>query len=932
MLKVMFQKLFAKKWMTVCLLAGIVLLISSVASFPMYKNAALNRMLQDEFRSELSNTGVWPATARFNVVASQKTGTEPIFAAEETAKELFREMGVTEKELVKFYTINNTSVTSTLGRKEINDLAVRVGFYSNLSEHATVLSGEMFSEDGLSEDGEIEIVINESTMVNCKFIVGEVLTSKLKDTSGKYYKLKITGVFTPSKSDDYYWQMVSQTTDNLLLMNEDLFKEAFMKNPESYYAFTAIFNTMFEYADLSADNVEKLYDKTLYMMNESEYSTSFTEPRYLSILDTFLAKKDRTEATLFMLMIPVLFLVGAFIFMVVGQLYEMESNEISVMKSRGSSTWQILRMYFYQNVFLTIIGCVIGLPLGKVFARILGSTQSFMEFSTARNLTVEYTRDVIIYVVAAAVLCIIIMTVPAIRRSSVSIVNLKQKKAEKKHAWWEKCCLDVILIGISIYGYYTATRAETGLTEDILKGQSMDPVIYISSSLMLVGLGLLFIRLQPLLVKLIYFLGKRFWRPASYISFMENSKNGRKEQFIMLFMILSISLGMLHSVIARTILTNARDDAAYLAGADIIVKEVWKDNSFAVEDTGAEFMYFEPDFERFTNLESVEHATKVLYDAKAVVSGRRNLTVTLLGINTKEFGEVTDLPAGLSEKDFREYLNELAVAERGCIVSSSFRDERGLEIGDNVTFQNSAGKQMYCQILDFFDYWPGFTPTSSFTDEEGNLYTESNYMIVTHYGLLNNSWGLTPYEVWMKLKEGCDTEEIYNWVEDENIQLSKYVDKNAELDRVTVDPLLQGTNGILTMGYLITMLLCAAGYLIYWIMFIRSREMIFGILRAGGMHKSEVFHLLINEQLFAGGFAIAAGILIGKVTSNLFVPVLQAAYSASGQVLPMKYVVGREDMIKLYGVIILVVLFCLMVLIGIVRRMNVAKALKLGEE
>ncbi len=932
MLKVMFQKLLAKKWMTVCLLAGIVLLISAVSSFPMYKNAALNRMLQDEFRTELSETGLWPATARFNVVASAKNGLEPVFKAEETAKALFAEMGVTEKELVEFFNIGNTSVTSSLIRQEIMDLPVRVGFYSNLPSHAKMLSGEMFSEDGFTDDGKIEVVINESTMVNCKFIVGEELTSKLKDASGNNYRIKITGVYAPSKSDDYYWQMVSQTADTLLLMNENVFKETFMKNPEPYYSFTAIFNTMFEYSDLSADNVRNLYDKTLYMMKESEYATSFSEPGYLHILDSFLLKEDRTEATLFMLMVPVLFLVGAFIFMVVGQLYEMESNEISVMKSRGSSTWQILRMYLYQNVFLTVIGSGLGLLLGKVFAKLLGSTRSFMEFSTARNLNVEYTKDVFIYVTTAAVLCILIMTIPAIRRSSVSIVNLKQKKAEKKHAWWEKIFLDVILIGISVYGYYTASRAETGVTEDILKGQSMDPLIYISSSLMLVGLGLLFIRLQPVLVKLIYVIGKRFWKPASYISFMENSKNGRKEQFIMLFMILSISLGMLHSVIARTILTNARDDADYLSGADLIVKEVWKDNSYAVEDSGETFMYFEPDFERFTELSSVESATKVLLDNKGFVKGKGGVTVTLLGINTKEFGETTDLPAGLGEKDFRVYLNELAVEERGCLVSSSFRDERGLNIGDNITFQNSEGKQMYCRILDFFDYWPGFTPSASYTDEAGNLYTTSNFMIVTHYGLLNQNWGLTPYEVWMKLKDGCDTSEFYKWVIDEKILLTKFVDRNAELDKVTVDPLLQGTNGILTMGYLITMLLCAAGYLIYWIMFIRSREMVFGILRAGGMHKGEVFHLLINEQLFAGGFAIASGILIGKFTSNLFVPVLQAAYSVSNQVLPMKFVTEKEDMLKLYGVIIGVVLFCLLVLIGIVRRMNVAKALKLGEE
>ncbi|MCQ2537432.1 MAG: ABC transporter permease [Lachnospiraceae bacterium] len=933
MLKVMFQKLRANKWMTLCLLVGIVLLIASVASFPMYKTAALNRMLQDEFRKELAESGKWPASARFNVVAGQKDGIESVLEAEKTAENLFAEMGVTEKELVKFYNLGSTGVTSTLGRIEINDLGVRVGFYSNLENHIKVLSGEGFSEDGYTDEGEIEALINEDTMVDCKFIVGEVLTTRLKTAEGKNYRIKIVGVYTPADSNDYFWQMVPQNSKSQLLIKEELFKDAFMENSVSAYAITAIYNLMFDYSRLDAKCVDKLYEKTVYMMNESKYAQSFQTPTYLSILDSFNAKKTRTEATLFMLMIPVLFLVGAFIFMVAGQLYEMESNEISVMKSRGSSTGQIFRMYLYQNVFLCAVGAAAGLPLGKIFAEILGATRSFMEFSTSRRLVVRYTDDVLIYAGAAALFCIIILTLPAIKHSRVSIVKLKQKKAERRHSWWEKCFLDIILLALSIYGYYIATKSDTGLAEDVLRGQSMDPIVYISSSLMLVGMGLLFIRLQPLLISLIYLIGKRFWRPASYISFMENKKNGRKEQFIILFMILSISLGMLHSGIARTILANAEADAEYLAGADLICKEVWKNNAYAVEDSGEEFRLFEPDFGRFAELKSVENCTKVIYDDKASVMGDKgkNINVTLLGINTKEFGNTTDL-VGLTEKDFREYLNELAVSERGAIVSSSFRDERGMSIGDNITFQNSEGKTMYCQILDFFDYWPGFTPTVSYSDEVGNLYTESQYMSVTHFGLLNRQWGLIQYEVWMKLREGFDSSEFYAWVKDNNIQLLKFTDRNAMLEAVSKDPLLQGTNGILTMGYLITMLLCGAGYLIYWIMFIRSREMVFGILRAGGMHKSEVFHLLINEQIFAGGFAIASGIIIGKITSDLFVPVLQAAYSASNQVLPMKLISGGDDLLKLYGVIIGVVVVCLLVLMLIVRHMNVAKALKLGEE
>ena len=51
MFGVMLQKLWHKKWMAFSLLVGITLLVATAVSFPMYRSAAYNRMLQDEFNA-----------------------------------------------------------------------------------------------------------------------------------------------------------------------------------------------------------------------------------------------------------------------------------------------------------------------------------------------------------------------------------------------------------------------------------------------------------------------------------------------------------------------------------------------------------------------------------------------------------------------------------------------------------------------------------------------------------------------------------------------------------------------------------------------------------------------------------------------------------------------------------------------------------------
>ena len=64
----------------------------------------------------------------------------------------------------------------------------------------------------------------------------------------------------------------------------------------------------------------------------------------------------------------------------------------------------------------------------------------------------------------------------------------------------------------------------------------------------------------------------------------------------------------------------------------------------------------------------------------------------------------------------------------------------------------------------------------------------------------------------------------------------------------------------------------------------------------------------------------------------MFVPMLQTAYAASNQVLPMKLIVNQMDMNRLYLVITGVMITCLLVLLVLVLRLNITKALKLGEE
>ena len=932
MLGIMLEKMWHKKWMNICLLLGCILLTATVVSFPLYRAAAYDRMINDEFENYISTEGKWPTLISATVVSRKEKGGATLKKMDEFAQGFYDRLKVTETSTFRELSLASTPMSSETGRCDAQALAIKLAAIGDMTDHIKLLAGEMYSEAGVTEDGAIEVLISQSCMVDKGLLVNEYFTfDDIKAPDGKALRVYVKGVYDSADELNYFWQIKPEKLNDTILCREDVFRRTFMGDNVGKYTITSYIVPMFDYESVKAGDVDRIYADTKYYTEESAFKSVLKEPDYIKIFDEYNKKLTRISATLIILQVPVLAMLAAFLFMISGQMYEMEKSEISVIKSRGSSSGQIIRLYFYQGLVLTLVGAVVGMPLGALFARVLGSTRNFLEFDFSQSLNVSYTKESFIYALVAIGVCLLSITIPSFKHSKVTIVNLKQSNALKKKSWWEKLFIDILLLGVSLYGFYSFNKNMKDLSGTVLSGESLDPLLYISSSLFIVGAGMFFLRIQPHLVSLIYKIGKKWWGPASHVSFMENIKNGRKQQLIMLFLIMTISLGMYHATVARTILDNAVENTEYLDATDVIIKEVWTE----ITDRYGSYTgdYIVPDYSKYNTLTAAKSYTRVFNEEKGRVGSNTDaITTQILGINTKEFGAQTMVSKEFLEKHYYEYLNDLAVVEDGVLLSKNFNTKLGYNIGDSIIFSNSKKKPATCKIVGFFDYFPSYAPMTNGLNPDGTAFSKENYLIVANYDYLSNKWGTYPYEVWIQLNEDATALDVYNWVDEHKLSVKKYENRELDLKATMGDPLLQGTNGVLTMGFVVTIVLCAVGYLIYWVMSIRERELIFGVLRATGFHKGEIFHMLLNEQVFSGVLSIFAGIGIGKLTSKLFVPILQQAYSSENQALPMRLITVASDMYRLYGVIATVMIVVLLVLVFILFRMNVTKALKLGEE
>ena len=99
-----------------------------------------------------------------------------------------------------------------------------------------------------------------------------------------------------------------------------------------------------------------------------------------------------------------------------------------------------------------------------------------------------------------------------------------------------------------------------------------------------------------------------------------------------------------------------------------------------------------------------------------------------------------------------------------------------------------------------------------------------------------------------------------------------------------------------------------------------------------GMSRREIWAMLLNEQFFVSGLSVLGGAVIGKIGADLFVPLIQIAYSSADKVIPLEIVSQTGDFIRLGIVIGGMILVCLVILGVLISRIKIAQALKLGED
>lgn len=959
-LRFLVMKMWSRKGFSLISLISLVIAVALTTSIPMYTNGSIKNLIYKQLQ-DYSAKGL-PAGSlvlRYQAIANQFPSKEQVTAIDGyTRKEVAARTGLPLDRLIPAYQLKIQPVDLIQTGQERANVKRQLGIISlaDPKGEIEIVEGRLFSDR--TDGGVIEALLPREAIAIHRLKVGDTLSYPV--TGGKGIpplKVKIVGSYEVKDEKSPYWYLGRDLLRNMLLIHEQVMKQQITEGgvPLSVANWLYLFDlrsmsgSQIGHARAALANLDVELNKIL--------PNTKTEISFYDLLDQFARESGQLRLMLFTLAAPILVLLFYFIVMNARQGLERQRSDIVVLRSRGASRRQILLLYLLESSFIGGLSLLLGPLLGYWMAKVLGSSNGFLSFVNRKAVMVEFTPDILGYALLAIFAAILANTLPALSYSKQSVIHFKQELASVgKMPFWEKFFIDLLLLGVAAYGWYLfmqrkITLLSTGLSPDQLQ---VDPLLFFIPAIFLFGAGFLFLRLFPLLLRLIFILTKRWLNLSLYLTMIQLSRSAKQYHPVMLLLTLTLGLGVYSASSARTIDLNETDRFLYKNGTDVVMEAQWEKqidpaemgNRPPAQNPGGNpggtpgggsgggggggggtpppveipFRYVEPPFDAFKNLKGAQGVTRVLTkDASIAVGGKSLGEGKLMAIDNDEFAKAAYFKNSLfSPYHPYQYLQLLGKHEAAMIVSSDFMKKYDLKPGTILTAVIKS-KPVDFILYAGAPYWP-------------TLYPDESPFFIVNLAYLQDQLPIEPYQVWIKMAEGGSVVDMMNRLADEGIYLLNVTDHRSEFIRQIKHPSRGGVFGILSLGFLVSIFISLLGYLLYWFYSLSSRSVQFGILRASGLKRGELVSMLLLEQVFTAGTSIAMGFVAGGVASRLFIPFMQVTGSNKTQVPPFEVIFRQSDLASLGMMVLLMLLIGALFLTYRVRALRIHQAVKLGEE
>lgn len=981
------RRLLSQRGLAVATVLGLIAAVAIVMSIPLYTDAVYYKILQQELSRPAGEEEMPrpPFAFMFRYVGSLY-GLKQWEDVEQVDTYLTNEapslLGIPNQLSVRYFRTDNFRLfpTDQLAYADVKDpLAwVNFAFASDFADHITLIEGALPAVASSDPEAPMEVLVTGAMAEEFGLQVGEEFMtfrrSEKEDGTQRQVQvpIRIAGIWTASNPNDPYWFYRQTVFDNQFFVPEESFFLRLVPSLDDEIS-QGLWYLVQDGSEVNSSDVGGLLGRIAKVQQQAASLLTNTrlEISPLEALVRYRRSSQVLNILLYAFSIPIIGLLLAFIGLVVGLSVGRQRNEIAVLRSRGATVFQVMGIAGLEALLLGAVALGVGMKLSELIAQTIGATRSFLNFSIGADLRVNITMATLRFGLAAVAITMFAQIVPSFGAARHTIVTYKREQARTTKApWWQRMYLDVILLIPAIYGTYLLTQQgtisaplTTTATGSNTGSPFENPLLFLIPALGALALTLLTLRLLPAIMAAFAWIASKTNSVGFLLATRYLARDPAFYSAPLVLLILTLGLSTFTASLAQTLDNHLFDQNYYAIGADGQLIELGGTQTIALDTslddggntaaaTGAasggdaaasgsgsggsgmgntgsgapteERWVFVPISEHL-RVPEVEAATRVGdFGAGLQVQGKWQ-EARFMGIDRVDFPKVAFWRKDFAAANLGALMNALAVSPDGILLPRKFMRDNAIRVGDPIQVRASSYGQsanMTMRVAGDFEYWPGWYPT----DEEEVTLAVGNLDY-----FFEQAGGELPYDVWIKTATGTDYDKLEDDLRGVDIMVLDWKSSRANIAKEQIRPERQGLFGVLSVGFLAAALLTVLGFFLYALFSFRRRFIELGTLRAIGLSPIQMTTFLAWELAFVIALGLLVGTIIGALISFVYIPYLQVGSDPKFMTPPYLVEIAWPAITRIYLLFVLMFVVALSVLAGLLLRMKIFQAIKLGE-
>ena len=768
-----------------------------------------------------------------------------------------------------------------------------VGFLSSIDEHIAIVDGAAWGEPSPSDA--LYVWVHEGFATEAGLQSGETFVLQPIALPATV-TIRIAGIWSPLDSEEAYWPASPNSTlRNLLLVSPDEY--ASLLEPQLGSMPTASVHWALdldeehfvpELAGRYVDGLKRAEIEVLQMLPEAKVDAAA-----LPVFEAYLERLRPLTLLLFGFSVPIIGFVLYFSALVSSIATESERQVTAVMVSRGASAGQVLLLALFEGCFYLIVGTPLGIATGLGLARAMGYTTSFLRFGALSPLSVSLAGLNGWLIALTLAISLLARVLPGLARGGQSVItHAREVGRQLRQPFWQRYYLDLVMV---LPTYYLLRQLKLAGSISIGKWHSSgdvfaDPVVFLVPAMFILTSALVAARIVPLLLRLFdrAFSGRLPITPA--LTVQQLGRRGGDYTNAMLLIVTMMAIGVFVASMALSLDAWLGDRIGYRIGADVSFRvnegPTGLSAGAAALAEGAPVEELEPSrwlapLEELLAIRGVQGATWTgKYRANMLVDPTKLDRGWFMAVDRQTLASAARWRSDFATEPLGGLMNRLALQPNGAMVSERYLGRTGLRVGDAlkayVSTDGSNSVELNLIIVGVYRLFPTVYERPEGADDAAPSLARSDEPLDTIIGnldyLMSMGGGVATYDVWLRTDRNADPLALRRAIS----QVTPFTDNYLDVWTLTAEEITRkeriGVYGVLTSGFIASLLLAAMGLLIQHRRSLEDRLWRFAALRAIGLGRGQVLATVQLEYLAVLGVGLVTGAGIGIAAARIFVP------------------------------------------------------------